>query len=55
MGQGSETEVDTKLELARAYEDMGDHEGARELLEEVLNEGNEAQQQAAREVMGRLL
>lgn len=55
LGNGSDTEVDTKLELARAYEDMGDHEGARELLQEVLNEGSETQQQAAREVMARLL
>jgi len=47
-------EIDTKLELARAYEEMGDKEGARELLEEVLREGNDSQQAAAREVLARL-
>ncbi|MCB1959149.1 MAG: hypothetical protein KDE68_01270, partial [Rhodocyclaceae bacterium] len=47
-------EVDTKLELARAYEEMGDAEGARELLEEVLRDGDEAQQEQARSVLARL-
>ncbi|MCB1937771.1 MAG: hypothetical protein KDE64_01055 [Rhodocyclaceae bacterium] len=47
-------EVDTKLELARAYEEMGDAEGARELLEEVLRDGDEAQQEQARGVLARL-
>jgi pilus assembly protein FimV len=52
-GAGGE-EVDTKLELARAYEEMGDQEGARELLEEVLKEGDVAQQDAARTVLAKL-
>lgn len=55
--QGDEAggeEVETKLELARAYEEMGDREGARELLEEVLKEGSTAQQNAARTLLGRL-
>ena len=47
-------EVDTKLELASAYEEMGDLEGARELLEEVLKEGNAAQQAAARDRLAQL-
>jgi pilus assembly protein FimV len=47
-------EVDTKLELARAYDDMGDKEGARELIEEVLREGSSGQQAAARRLMERL-
>ncbi len=47
-------EVDTKLELAAAYEEMGDKEGARELLQEVLNEGNEAQRAAARSKLEQL-
>ena len=33
------SEVGTKLDLARAYMDMGDPEGARNILEEVLSEG----------------
>lgn len=47
-------ETETKLELARAYEDMGDKDGARELLAEVLAEGSPAQQDAAREMLARL-
>ncbi|MBL8393804.1 MAG: pilus assembly protein [Candidatus Accumulibacter sp.] len=43
----SSEEVATKLELARAYQDMGDLEGARELLHEVVNEGDAAQREAA--------
>jgi pilus assembly protein FimV len=37
----------TKLELALAYEEMGDSDGARELLEEVLKEGSPGQRAAA--------
>jgi pilus assembly protein FimV len=51
---GDMTEVGTKLDLARAYIDMGDPEGARSILEEVLQEGNEAQQEEARQLMGSL-
>lgn len=47
-------EVATKLELAQAYEEMGDKEGARELLNEVLAEGSPAQQQAARDKLAQL-
>ena len=47
-------ETTTKLDLARAYVDMGDGEGAKDILEEVLNEGNETQQQEARELMKKL-
>lgn len=46
--------VDTKLELAEAYMDMSDEEGAREMLEEVLSEGDEAQQKRAREMLDKL-
>jgi pilus assembly protein FimV len=41
------TEVGTKLDLARAYIDMGDPEGARSILEEVLDEGDSSQQKEA--------
>jgi pilus assembly protein FimV len=47
-------EVATKLDLARAYVDMGDPDGARSILEEVLQEGSEAQQDEARELLGQL-
>ena len=45
------TEVGTKLDLARAYVDMGDPNGARSILEEVLNEGDEGQRQQAQQLL----
>jgi FimV-like protein len=39
--------VATKMELARAYIDIGDAEGARGMLEEVLMEGNDSQREDA--------
>ena len=47
-------EADTKLDLARAYEEMGDVDGARELIEEVLREGSAAQQEKAKAMLNRL-
>ncbi|MDE2308098.1 MAG: fimbrial protein FimV [Xanthomonadaceae bacterium] len=47
----SDDPVDTKLDLARAYLDMGDAEGARAMLGEVLREGTQAQQDAARRLL----
>jgi len=44
----------TKLDLARAYIDMGDEDGAREILSEVLQEGSSEQQQAANELLAKL-
>jgi len=48
------SEVASKLELAQAYEEMGDREGARELLQEVIAEGSPAQQEAARNKLAQL-
>lgn len=48
------TEVGTKLDLARAYVDMGDPDGARSILNEVLEEGDPAQQQEARKLLDEL-
>ena len=39
--------VGTKLGLARAFIDMGDHDSAREILKEVMSEGNPQQKQEA--------
>lgn len=47
-------EVATKLDLARAYEEMGDLEGARELLQEVLNEGDAAQREKAQAILAKI-
>lgn len=41
------SEVGTKLDLARAYMDMGDPEGARSILEEVVQEGSASQKKEA--------
>jgi pilus assembly protein FimV len=48
------SEVGTKLDLARAYMDMGDPEGARNILEEVLSEGSVAQKQEAQRLISSL-
>ena len=45
------SEVGTKLDLARAYMDMGDPEGARSILEEVLQEGSATQKQEAQRLI----
>jgi len=47
MGEFSDDPVDTKLDLARAYMDMGDADGARAMLEEVLREGTQMQRDVA--------
>ncbi len=44
-------EVATKLDLAKAYQEMGDGVGAREILDEVLREGDDDQQQMAQELI----
>lgn len=43
--------IDTKLDLARAYLDMGDREGARSMLEEVLAEGSHLQRDEAQRLL----
>ncbi len=48
------TEVGTKLDLARAYVDMGDPAGARSILEEVLDEGDSGQRQQAQKLLDSL-
>ncbi|MGD2055300.1 MAG: FimV/HubP family polar landmark protein [Gammaproteobacteria bacterium] len=47
-------EVGTKLDLARAYLDMGDPEGARSILEEVLEEGDDNQKREAEDLFAQL-
>jgi pilus assembly protein FimV len=47
-------EVATKLDLAKAYEEMGDKDGARELLNEVVREGDAAQQAQANQMLAKL-
>lgn len=47
-------EVNTKLDLAKAYEEMGDLEGARELLQEVVGEGPDDLVTQARSILARI-
>ncbi|MGH8282288.1 MAG: FimV/HubP family polar landmark protein [Gammaproteobacteria bacterium] len=57
-GIGEETtglnEIGTKLDLARAYIDMGDSDGAKNILQEVLAEGDAQQKQEAQKLMQHL-
>lgn len=50
----SNEEVTTKLDLAKAYEAMGDLEGARELLDEVVKEGDATQREKARAILAKI-
>ena len=47
-------ESETKLDLAAAYSDMGDPEGARGILEEVLEQGTDEQKKRAQELLDNL-
>ncbi|WP_334078475.1 FimV/HubP family polar landmark protein [Microbulbifer sp. M83] len=51
--EGSD-ELSTKLELAQAYVDMGDKDGARDILAEVAEEGGDEYKSRAREMLERL-
>lgn len=44
-------EVETKLDLAKAYQEMDDKEGAKEMLEEVIRDGDTKQKRAAKKLM----
>ena len=49
-----EDAIGTKLDLAKAYLDMGDPDGARSMLEEVLAEGAPSQQDEARKLIAEI-
>lgn len=51
---GDTDENATKLDLAKAYIDMGDAEGARDILQEVMSEGNPQQQQEAKQLLAQV-
>jgi pilus assembly protein FimV len=46
--------VATKIDLARAYLDMGDADGARSMLEEVISEGSDAQKAEAKKLLSEI-
>lgn len=47
-------EIATRLDLAKAYIDLGDADGARTIIDEVMREGNEAQRQEAEKLLREL-
>ncbi|HSX62988.1 MAG TPA: FimV/HubP family polar landmark protein [Tahibacter sp.] len=50
----SDDAIGTKLDLAKAYLDMGDPDGARSMLEEVLIEGSDSQKGEARKLLAEI-
>ena len=54
FGELQDDPIDTKLDLARAYLDMGDPDGARAMLEEVLHEGSQMQKEVAKQLMDKI-
>jgi pilus assembly protein FimV len=53
-GGGGGDAVSTKLELAKAYLEIGDKDGAREILQEVAKEGSAAQKAEAQKLIASL-
>lgn len=47
-------EMSTKLDLAAAYQEIGDKEGARELLDEVIRGGSDSQVERAKDMLSKL-
>src|SRR5450830_61110 len=47
-------EMSTKLDLAAAYQEIGDKEGARELLDEVIRGGSDSQIERAKDMLSKL-
>jgi len=47
-------DVQQKFDLAKAYQEMGDNEGAREILQEVIKEGDAEQKAEAEKLLGSL-
>jgi pilus assembly protein FimV len=54
IGGGGSEAVGTKLELAKAYLEIGDKDGAREILQEVAKEGSSAQKEEAQKLIASL-
>jgi pilus assembly protein FimV len=54
FGELHDDPIDTKLDLARAYLDMGDPDGARAMLDEVMQEGTQMQKDVARTLMAKI-
>ena len=52
--QTSEDEIATKLDLAKAYVELGDKDSARGILDEVMNDGNDEQKRTAQGLIDQL-
>lgn len=48
-------EIGTKLDLAKAYVDMGDSDGARSILDEVMEEGDDSQKEQAQQLLQQMM
>ncbi len=53
-GFSDSDEITTKLDLAQAYIEMGDNDGARSMLEEVVEGGNDEQKQQAQDLLSKI-
>ncbi len=53
-GEAGGEAIGTKLELAKAYLEIGDKDGAREILQEVAKEGSSSQQEEAKKLIASL-
>jgi pilus assembly protein FimV len=53
-GFSDSDEITTKLDLAQAYIEMGDNDGARSMLEEVVEAGNDEQKQQAQDLLSKI-
>lgn len=54
FSDGDGDEIATKLDLAQAYIEMGDNDGARSMLEEIVEGGNDDQKQQAQALLARI-
>ncbi len=53
-GRGDVDDIQTKLDLAEAYIEMGDTDGAKGILGEVMKEGSDAQKEQASNLLAKL-
>ncbi len=54
LSENEPIEVETKLDLVKAYIEMDDKEGAKELLDEIMKEGGAAQRKRAEDLLAKL-
>lgn len=52
--QSAEDEIATKLDLAKAYVELGDKDSAKTILDEVMADGNDEQKQQAQDLLGQV-